>query len=687
MLNFLKGKKSLISFCLILAISSLAIFSLGVNEAKAVDLGIVDGLKSLLGGALLSIQEIIGGLVSWFAGLAQGILGYTDIKNAQMVKDGWKILRDLVNMFFVLVLLIIAFATILRFETYGIKTLLPKLIIAALLINFSLVLAGVVIDFSGVLTNFFIQDSTSFFDNIAGSMGLAKLQLTNAEQPSEYWDCDDVGDDYKYTNEASCIASCFLRTCSGPITPPAFDWSEIPGDKFWKVAASLFLSIIFTTIAAFVFAALAFLLLVRLIVIWFLLILAPLAWFFWILPSTKHLFEQWWKAFIKWVFFAPAAIFFIWLSVSSWVKFISGAAPSIGGEIIPGMKEVITDEITQAKIMPQVMLPENFIQFLLACGMLIGSLIVAQKIGITFADSAVSLSKKAAGGVGKWTGRKMLVNMPTVEKIGNKVRQGLAATRLDRVPIIKHADRPFQAYEGMNKANFAKEEEKYKNRTSDNLKATYRTADTQGKAAIASALATRGDLEANDKLGFRESDITKSVKLAERYGKHKDILKARPDLVGDDYEAIAKIISGITPGNLEKMQAEALNGETQGSKHVIAAIKNQLTQRTTEKNPNHGKWKSNHLSKLADLNPNLFFKIKSEVIDKEIISSEEQWKKVSQERPDIAKYLGGDAGKAVYGEEVWMEDRQKKEPEIVMNTSTIGKGKFSDEERAKMLKT
>ena len=408
MINFCKNNKQLVSFCLILIISSLVVFSLGVKEVSAAEETpgmFMSAIQGVIGGILLITQEIIGGLVAWFAGLAQGILGYTDTQNAQMVKDGWKIVRDLVNMFFVLILLTIAFATILRFEPYGMKALLPKLIIAALLINFSLVLAGTIIDFSGVLTNFFIQDSTSFFNNIAGSMGLAKIQLTNAEQPSEYWQCSNASRiKVQYPRKEACQKECTggnlpdgIGTCNGPFPTPELDWTKIPGDKFWKVAASLFLSIIFTAIAAFVFGAFAFLLLVRVIIIWFLLILAPLAWFFSILPATLHLFEQWWKAFIKWVFFAPAAIFFIWLSVSSWVKFISGAAPSVGGEMISGMKEVITDEITQAKIMPQVMLPENFIQFILACGMLIGSLIVAQKMSITFADSAVKLAKNAGG--------------------------------------------------------------------------------------------------------------------------------------------------------------------------------------------------------------------------------------------------------------------------------------------------
>jgi len=410
MLSFWKNKKQLFSFCLILLISSLTIFFLGVQEAKAVDLGIVDGMKSLLGGFFLMIQELLGAVVTWLAGLAQGTLEKTNSQNTQIVQEGWGITRDLVNMLFVLILLTIAIATILRLETYGMKALLPKLIIAALLINFSLVLAGAVIDFSNILTDFFIQDSTSFFSDIAGQMGLAKLQLTNVESSGEVWKvCQiGIGDDCRaetYSTQEECNASLgtwdVLWDCEDK-TPPKVDWTKIPGDKYWKVIASLILSIIFTIIAAFVFGAMAFLFLTRTIIIRFLLILAPLAWFFWILPATQHLFGKWWNTFIKWVFFAPAAVFFIWLSVNSWLKFISGQAPSGGEEIISGMRETITNELTQSRIMPQVMLPENLVQFLLACGMLIGALIVAQKMGIHGASGAIKLGKwfgQGAGGI------------------------------------------------------------------------------------------------------------------------------------------------------------------------------------------------------------------------------------------------------------------------------------------------
>ncbi|MBU2598852.1 MAG: hypothetical protein KKC53_06785, partial [Actinobacteria bacterium] len=113
----LKKFKKLIPFILlIIIISSLGIFTFGVEEAKAVDLGIVDGFKTLLGGFLLMMQELIGSLVAWFAGLAQGILNFTNLQNSQMVKDGWEITRGLVNMFFILILMIIALATIFKVE-------------------------------------------------------------------------------------------------------------------------------------------------------------------------------------------------------------------------------------------------------------------------------------------------------------------------------------------------------------------------------------------------------------------------------------------------------------------------------------------------------------------------------------------------------------------------------------------
>jgi len=414
MLSWPKIKKQLIVFSLIFLISSLGIFVLGAKDAQAADpLGIVDGLKSIFGNVLLAIQGMVGVVVVWLASLGLGILNFTNPQNAKLVQEGWKVARDLANMFFVLILLAIAFATILRIETYGMKSLLPKLIIAALLINFSLVFAGVIIDFSGVMTAFFVSDGQVFFKDIASAMKLPKIMTTTAEEKGAGWQC--IGDDdEKHDPPEPTLLECQTPSCAlvngtcQPVNTAAkvqteADWKKLfAGDNYWAVISSLCFSIMFTVVAAFVFGALAFLLLGRILIIWFLLIIAPIAWLFWVLPATRHLFSQWWNTFIKWVFFAPAAFFFIWLSVKSWSQFIS---PS-GGSAVGGVKQIVTDEMLGSQLVPQIMEPTNFVQFLLVCGMLLGSLIVAQKMGIHGAQGAIGVAKwfgkGAAGGVNRW---------------------------------------------------------------------------------------------------------------------------------------------------------------------------------------------------------------------------------------------------------------------------------------------
>ena len=423
-----KHKKIVCSLILILLISSLGIFIFGTKDAQAVDLGFVDGFKTLLGEFLIMIQELIGKIIVWFVGLATGLLHYKSLQNSSIVELGWKTVRDLVNMFFVLALLVIALATILRVETYGMKSLLPKLIGVALLINFSLVMAGAFIDFSGVLTNFFLENESNFFMNIADSMKLPKVMVSSTQDgTSNNFTCTEyIGD----IGTTLIVKNCDL--CDGTCTPTSVnktDWSTIKGDRYWKVILALILSIIFTTIAAFVFGALAFLLLIRLIIIWFLLILVPLAAFFWILPATEKMATQWLNNFIKWVFFAPAVTFFIWLSVKSWTKFITGQASLPGGEIIPGVQTVVTDELVQNAVLPRIMDTTNLIPFILTCGMLIGSLIVAQKMGVYGAEGAVKLAKGIGGKVSGvtatqqwWKARKAVGEERTKERLKRTMR-------------------------------------------------------------------------------------------------------------------------------------------------------------------------------------------------------------------------------------------------------------------------
>ena len=74
-----------------------------------------------------------------------------------LVNKGWEITSHLTNMFFILIFVAIAIAYILKLETFGMKKALPKLIIMALLTNFSLLFTKMIVDIGWVTQNAFFN--------------------------------------------------------------------------------------------------------------------------------------------------------------------------------------------------------------------------------------------------------------------------------------------------------------------------------------------------------------------------------------------------------------------------------------------------------------------------------------------------------------------------------------------------
>ena len=110
-----------------------------------------------VGSAALGLDLIVKYLLNW---IISTVL-YTPITSASVVATGWPIVRNFANAIIVLALIAIAMATILRIKDYEAKSLLPKLIIAALLINFSLVICGIIIDAASITIRFFNPPRTT----------------------------------------------------------------------------------------------------------------------------------------------------------------------------------------------------------------------------------------------------------------------------------------------------------------------------------------------------------------------------------------------------------------------------------------------------------------------------------------------------------------------------------------------
>ncbi|MBP7005532.1 MFS transporter [Patescibacteria group bacterium] len=93
---------------------------------------------------------------------------YNKFNNAPPVEIGWVIVRDLCNMAFIIVLLISAFATIIGFDkNLHYSHVIPKLMVAAVLVNFSRTIVLLCIDASQVVMLTFIS---AFQGSIAGNL-------------------------------------------------------------------------------------------------------------------------------------------------------------------------------------------------------------------------------------------------------------------------------------------------------------------------------------------------------------------------------------------------------------------------------------------------------------------------------------------------------------------------------------
>ena len=424
-----------------------------------------------------------------------------------IVSLGWRIARDVTNLGFVLVIVVIALATILRREEYGMQKLLPKLIAAAILVNFSLTIAGVFVDFSHVLTKF-------FFDKVSlgGSGGIADV-LAGAFQPQSYFQTgqEQINTD---TNSFEILGNAFLN---------------------------LSFVIIFTLVGAFTILAFAFLLLIRYLHLSFLGVIAPVVWLFWVIPQLSGQFGKWWSSFLRWTFFAPASAFFMYLALSAVTRL--AALNTSNSPVFARLESSLSGILAKGA------------NIIVITGMMLGALIIADKMGIKGASGAMALGSRAGGAIKGWVGAKTASGLRGARDraitagAGAKITKGrslleLTAGGLRATPGLGWAGRGLSTWSSNAKARLGKGVEdrigKGKNETDENILSAARASaggmtDITGKgprAESADRVAANGILVAQrgmwDKLSGKEQErITDAVR---RTGKKDLLLAQRPDL-------------------------------------------------------------------------------------------------------------------------------------------------------------
>lgn len=234
-----------------------------------------------------------------------------------IVDIGWNVTRDIANLAFIAILLVMAVRTIIGQPEKGVK-LLPKLIGIALLINFTKVIAGVVVDFANIITNYFLSPV----------LNIGNLFI------KFYWD-------FLSSLSIMKVVSLFVNfeLSVGWLKELLFTYIKmftLQSVLIDTISAAVAITIgIMIALTLLIFSGVFFM---RYIQIWILVIFSPLAFAAMILPDTAGLAKRWWSDFTKWCFIGvgPAFILFLVARMMSLIKDKGGlgglAASSVNSE-------------------------------------------------------------------------------------------------------------------------------------------------------------------------------------------------------------------------------------------------------------------------------------------------------------------------------------------------------------------
>lgn len=535
---------------------------------------------------LSTIGDAIQYLFSWLlkagASFFEGMLGIGFKNSIGIITTGWTVCRDVANMFFILFMVITAFATIFRIEEYGIKKLLPKVIVIALLINFSMVFCSAIVDFSNIFADFFIKDITENLSQTNESKGIISATFADAFNVTGTYVTFTNCEDFKKLGDAECSRfSSFWDPTSLAICKQAFQnkfeeckttgrTTTLIDEKSDASFLNLFLEYtvgsIVLLMAAFVLFAGGIMILFRIIVICFLMIISPLVFMCYILPSLRTNWSKWWKTFLNWCIFAPAYAFFVWIAIQIAV---SGANKRMGLEAnqytISGNYNPMANSFISAP-------GQQLISYLVILGFLIGGLIVAKQLGIYGAKAVIKIAKGAQKGATNWAKRTAL--KPSKYAGAGALRMGAKLfggenTKLGRRMGAKAAQvkqSTAQSKENKAYANLLK---------TMNDKDLLREVETAG--GVRKLIATQ---EAKRRGLLREAErpvVQKSMQAMRSYGNEegaRSLEELRPDAIENDPARKEAIERAIKEGTHKKWSKKVL--QSPEGIRVLGELKRQL---------------------------------------------------------------------------------------------------------------
>ena len=369
-LGFPQEAHAIVPLLIIGAVAAAGLF--GINMAlESAGSSILEAIGAIILSGLSWVMFLFLKIGSYFLYVAGSVFNYALVElvfeyarnfgNSNAVLAGWNILRDFGNIALLFGFVWIGIATILNITNYTAKKALPRLLIFAVLINFSLLVASAVIDTSNAFSYAFYNHAAS---TTCGSEGSANAQACAT------------------SHGLSATIIGMSGVMGWGISEQAQQTSAHDVDAALQGLAATMLLLIFITILMVVLFAAAIMLAIRAVTLTLLIITSPVGFVGMVVPFLGGIAKDWWGRLINQSFFAPVYLLLLLITL----KIMEGVVAASGQ---PSLAAALT--ANNNNLMGQVVMMIMLIAFLIA------ALVISNKIGAYGARGAIEFAGKTAG--------------------------------------------------------------------------------------------------------------------------------------------------------------------------------------------------------------------------------------------------------------------------------------------------
>jgi hypothetical protein len=296
-------------------------------------------ISVVIGTALVYVASwvltVAGLLFNWV--LTETVLQFGQLINSNVIagiNTAWTAFRDISNIVIIGMFTFIAISTILGSHDYGAKKMISRVLIVAILINFSLLFTEIIIDASNFTAVQFNTAASSVLPQTSSAGNAGTCNTTGATG------C---------TAQSSGIAGAFLgyagaSTLGGSLSA-VNKIAQDPAQGGWIALLFGIVVSIMELAAALVLFYGAFLLISRALLMVFLMITSSIAFATYLIPSLSsgYGWSAWWSSLLKNAIFAPLLMVFLWVTLTIAQAFQKGIGTNAGslGDLIANPTKTI----------------------------------------------------------------------------------------------------------------------------------------------------------------------------------------------------------------------------------------------------------------------------------------------------------------------------------------------------------